>query len=45
MSYNRYGYDTAAWYRAEGIPLAEAGPIPADPGARTQFCVAELWRR
>jgi SAM-dependent methyltransferase len=41
LSYNRYGYDTAAWYRAAGIPLTEAGPIPAgDTPASTQFCVA-----
>jgi SAM-dependent methyltransferase len=43
-SYNRFGYDTAAWYRAAGIPLAEAGPIVADPSEGSQFCVAELWR-
>jgi len=43
VSYNRYGYDTAAWYRARGIALAELGPIPMDlnPGA-SQFCVAVL---
>ena len=41
VSYNRYGYDTAAWYRARGIELAESGPIPADPDQLTsQFCVA-----
>jgi SAM-dependent methyltransferase len=40
-SYNRYGYDTAAWYSARGIELAESGPIPADPDrSSTQFCVA-----
>lgn len=43
VSYNRYGYDTAAWYRAMGIPLRECGPIPvgtpADRAA-SQFCVA-----
>jgi SAM-dependent methyltransferase len=40
-SYNRYGYDTAAWYGAAGIMLAESGPIPIDPDpASTQFCVA-----
>jgi SAM-dependent methyltransferase len=44
VSYNRYGYDTAAWYRARGIALAESGPIPMDsnPGA-SQFCVAVLY--
>jgi SAM-dependent methyltransferase len=43
VSYNRYGYDTAAWYRARGIALAESRPIPMDanPGA-SQFCVAVL---
>jgi SAM-dependent methyltransferase len=46
VSYNRFGYDTAAWYQSAGIPLAECGPIPTDtdPGS-SQFCVAELWRR
>ena len=40
-SYNRFGYDTAAWYRAAGITLAESGPIPVGPDpASTQFCVA-----
>jgi SAM-dependent methyltransferase len=43
LSYNRYGYDTAEWYRALGIALAESGPIPADPEPSTsQFCVAIL---
>jgi SAM-dependent methyltransferase len=43
VSYNRYGYDTAAWYRARGIVLAESGPIPADADpAASQFCVALL---
>jgi SAM-dependent methyltransferase len=42
-SYNRYGYDTAAWYRARGIVLAEQGPIPMDPDQlASQFCVAVL---
>jgi SAM-dependent methyltransferase len=46
VSYNRYGYDTAAWYRAAEFPLAEAGPIPTDPEpSPSQFCVAELWHR
>jgi SAM-dependent methyltransferase len=41
VSYNRFGYDTAAWYRAAGIPLAESGPIPVAPDReRTQYCVA-----
>ena len=43
VTYNRYGYDTAGWYRAEGIPLAESGPIPVEPAdSPSQFCVAEL---
>ena len=43
VTYNRYGYDTAAWYRAENVPLAEAGPIPTDPvPSPSQFCVAKL---
>ncbi len=43
VSYNRYGYDTAAWYRSRGIRLAEAGPIPNLPDSDlSQFCVAEL---
>jgi hypothetical protein len=43
VSYNRYGYDTAAWYRERGVALAESGPIPMDldPGT-SQFCVALL---
>ncbi|MDG3002773.1 class I SAM-dependent methyltransferase [Paludisphaera mucosa] len=43
LSYNRYGYDTAAWYRAEGRRIAEVGPIPVDADAQTsQFCVVRL---
>jgi SAM-dependent methyltransferase len=43
LSYNRYGYDTEAWYRDRGIALAESGPIPVDPDpASSQFCVARL---
>lgn len=46
VSYNRFGYDTAAWYRSRGIPLAESGPIPVVPDeAASQFCVAVLWPR
>ncbi|MFO0954503.1 MAG: class I SAM-dependent methyltransferase [Isosphaeraceae bacterium] len=48
VTYNRYGYDTAAWYRDLGVPLAESGPIPTDPPpSPSQFCVAEVsaWRR
>jgi hypothetical protein len=45
LTYNRYGYDTAAWYRARGFQLAESGPIPVDPqGPPSQFCVAHLCR-
>lgn len=43
FSYNRYGYDTAAWYRAAGFAIIECGPIPVEP-AHSQFCVAEPWR-
>ena len=46
-SYNRFGYDTAAWYREAGYSLAESGPFPSDPlpsSSSSQFCVAELWR-
>jgi SAM-dependent methyltransferase len=43
VTYNRYGYDTAAWYRARGIFLAESRPIPMDLDANSsQFCVALL---
>ena len=45
-SYNRYGYDTAAWYRSQGLPVREAGPIPLpDPeeSAASQFCAAGPW--
>jgi SAM-dependent methyltransferase len=43
LSYNRYGYDTASWYRRHGIVLAESGPIPMDPDqSASQFCVAVL---
>jgi SAM-dependent methyltransferase len=42
-SYNRYGYDTQAWYRARGIALAELRPIPVDADPRSsQFCVAVM---
>ena len=42
-SYNRFGYDSAAWYLAQGIALAELGPVPMDPNQRaSQFCVAVL---
>jgi SAM-dependent methyltransferase len=45
-SYNRFGYDTAAWYDAAGIPVRESGPLPPEAGAAaSQFCVAEPWRR
>ncbi len=43
VSYNRYGYDTAAWYRARHVVLAESGPIPMDLDPNSsQFCVALL---
>jgi SAM-dependent methyltransferase len=47
VSYNRFGYDTAAWYRAEGIAVLESGTIEVDSDAdraHSQFCVAEPWR-
>ena len=44
VTYNRYGYDTAGWYREAGIPLAESGPFPMEPAtSASQFCVAEPW--
>jgi SAM-dependent methyltransferase len=44
VSYNRYGYDTAAWYCAKGIELAESGPIPTEPWpSPSQFTVAGPW--
>ena len=46
LSYNRYGYDTALWYRRQGIVLAESGPIPMDPDpSASQFCVAVIDHR
>ena len=46
QSYNRYGYDTAQWYRHQGVVLAESGPIPMDPDpSASQFCVAVIDRR
>jgi SAM-dependent methyltransferase len=46
LSYNRYGYDTAGWYRARGMALAESGPIPMDSDlSSSQFCVASLSSR
>jgi SAM-dependent methyltransferase len=48
VSYNRFGYDTAAWYRAAGIPVLECGRIEVeqDPDRDvSQFCVAEPWRQ
>ncbi len=45
-SYNRYGYDTAAWYRAAGLTLAESRPIPTEVlPTQSQFCVAMPWLR
>jgi SAM-dependent methyltransferase len=44
ITYNRFGFDTARWYREHGIALAECGPIPTDAEpSQTQFCVANLW--
>lgn len=46
VTYNRYGYDTAAWYRHAGLGLAEYGPIPVDPEpSPSQFCIAVMGRR
>jgi SAM-dependent methyltransferase len=49
-TYNRFGYDTAQWYRNHGLEVVESGSIPAtvfgeseDPtgeSARSQFCMA-----
>ncbi|MBI1322864.1 methyltransferase domain-containing protein [bacterium] len=49
-TYNRYGYDTAAWYRHRGLEVIESGPIPEsvfsasdDPdgeSSRSQYCLA-----
>ncbi len=43
LSYNRYGYDTAEWYRERGYKVLESGPIPMDPDpATSQFSVVQL---
>ncbi len=51
-TYNRFGYDTAAWYQQRGLNLVEAAPIPpevfvgsddaAGESARSQFCLVRL---
>lgn len=43
VTYNRYGYDTAAWYAERGLRVVECGPIPVGEDAASQFCVAEPW--
>jgi SAM-dependent methyltransferase len=43
VTYNRYGYDTAGWYRAAGLAVLESGPVAGAP--HSQFCVAEPWPR
>jgi SAM-dependent methyltransferase len=44
VTYNRYGYDTAAWYHDQHIRVLESGPIVVEPiAANSQFCVAEPW--
>ncbi len=44
VSYNRYGYDTAAWYAARGVKIRECGPIGSEhDSSASQFCVAEPW--
>jgi SAM-dependent methyltransferase len=42
VTYNRFGYDTAAWYRARGLQVLDCRPIPCEP-AHSQFCVARPW--
>jgi SAM-dependent methyltransferase len=43
QSYNRFGYNTALWYRQKGIVVVESRPIPMDPDAEaSQFCVARV---
>ena len=42
ITYNRYGYNTAAWYVEQGLKVLECEPIPVeDDSAFSQFCVAE----
>lgn len=51
-TYNRYGYDTGAWYRERGFDVVQAAPIPAEvfsgsddalgESARSQFCLVRL---
>ena len=42
-SYNRFGYDTVAWYRQARMAVAESGPIPMDPdSSASQFCVVRV---
>lgn len=43
VSYNRFGYDIAEWYRRRGVPLLECGAIPVDLDPEiTRFCIADL---
>ncbi|MFM7132286.1 MAG: class I SAM-dependent methyltransferase [bacterium] len=52
ITYNRYGYDTAEWYRNHAFTVVESGPIPADvfqgsddpvgESLRSQFCMVRL---
>jgi SAM-dependent methyltransferase len=43
LSYNRFGYDTALWYRQQGIVVIESTTIPMDPDQlASQFCVARV---
>ena len=43
VSYNRYGYDTAAWYRDQRHRAGRMRTDPVDPDpATSQFCVAKL---
>lgn len=45
VTYNRFGYDTAEWYKSRDMKILECEPIPveADP-SKSQFCVAQARR-
>jgi SAM-dependent methyltransferase len=43
VTYNRYGYDTSAWYRSRGFEVLESGPIEVEPNWEiTQFSVVRM---
>ena len=45
VTYNRFGYDTAEWYRNRGMTILECEPIPIeDDRSNSQFCVAQARR-